>query len=89
MCELPKKTLKVYVTSNGPACNCLAEEFLDNRLKVKALLAEVTLQYKRLDAITFPDEFVTALWQQYEVQAVTATVRLRKSRLRTKLTMIR
>ena len=53
--------LRFFFWNNGIASKCPAEIDLDERVQVKALIAEVTLQSKNLNEITDVGEYVKAL----------------------------
>lgn len=81
--------LKKEAGQKGPSYKVLAQEVLGDKVEVRALTAEATLQVKNLDEITDAEELAAALKQQCEIEVQSASVRLRKGPAGTQIAAVK
>ena len=81
--------LRKEARNKGPAYRALAQEALGDRVQVRALTSQVTLQLKYLDEVTEACEVVDALKEQCEVVVAPEAVRLRKGPVGTQTATVR
>lgn len=81
--------LKKEAAKKGTSYKALAQEVLGEKVQVRALTAETTLQCKNLDEITDAEELAVALKQQCDVDAPSASIRLRKGPAGTQIATVK
>lgn len=70
--------LKKNAVNKGSSYTALAQEVLGEKVRVRALTPEMTIQCKNLDEITTAEELSAVLKQQCNVDAPCASIRMRR-----------